>query len=391
MTTMHRRDLLRGLCSCSLLGLTACVSTQGAEPPLTSGYRPATATDEGGLWHIMDKAENDIKRSRYLIRDAEWQAYLRDIVGRLSPDFASDMRIYLVRTPYFNASMAPNGMMQVWTGLLVRVDNEAELAAVLGHEIGHYMQRHSLAKLRDMRARSDAALFLGLGLAMAGVGAAGSLANLALVAGHFSFNREQEREADEIGLQLLTRAGYRPLAASEVWQQLVEESKADPNPKNPSVLFATHPSSDERMNTLRDKAKDGGDKGETYAERYRERLRSVRFMLLEDELRLRQYERSLVMLKRLQDETPGDGELIYFEAEVYRLRDQDDDRKVAEDTYGRAVQAANPPPQAWRSLGLLQRRDGRHEAAQQSFRKYLDLKPDAEDRAIIASYMEKSA
>ena len=55
----------------------------------------------------------------------------------------------LVRTPYFNASMAPNGMMQVWSGLLLRVDNEAQLAAVLGHEIGHYLARHSVERLRD--------------------------------------------------------------------------------------------------------------------------------------------------------------------------------------------------------------------------------------------------
>lgn len=381
----HRRAFLGGLCSCSLLGLAGCV-TPGNEPPMTSGYRPNTSTDEGGLWHLMDRVESDTKKSRHLIRDEQWQAYLRDIVNRLSADMSSDMRIYLMRTPHFNASMAPNGMMQVWTGLLLRVDNEAELAAVLGHEMGHYMQRHSLAKLRDARARSDVASFLGLGL-----GAVGGLAGLAIMAGHFSFSREQEREADDIGLRLMARAGYAPLAASEVWQQIMEEAKADPNPKNESVMFATHPSNDERMTTLKAKAAETGVQGETYAERYREKIRGIRFMLLEDEVRLRQYERSLQLLQRLQTETPGDGELIYFEAEVYRLRAGQDDIKTAEATYERAVLAQNAPPQAWRSLGLIQRRDGRHEAASQSFRKYLDLRPDAEDRTIIASYMEKSA
>lgn len=382
----HRRAFLGGLCSCAMLGLAGCVTTPGNEPPMASGYRPLSSSDEGGLWHVMDKVEGDIKRSRHLIRDPEWNAYLREIMMRLSADFSNDMRIYMMRTPHFNATMAPNGMMQVWTGLLVRVDNEAELAAVLGHEMGHYMQRHSLAKLRDARARADVATFLGLGL-----GAAGSLAGMAIMAGHFSFNRDQEREADTIGLDLMTRAGYSPISASEVWQQLIEEQKADPNPKNDGVMFATHPSNDERMNTLKAKANESGVQGQSYAERYREKMKSIRFMLLEDELRLRQYERSLVLLQRLQKEMPGDGELIYFEAEAYRLRDKDEDRKTAEAAYERALLAQNAPPQTWRSLGLVQYRDGRRDVATKSFQKYLELRPDAEDRAIIVSYMEKSA
>lgn len=389
MIAPHRRSVLGGLCSCAFLGLTACNTTQGGnEPPMTSGYRPSINTDEGGLWHVMDKAESEVKRSRRLIQDEAWQAYLRDITGRLSAEFSNDMRIYLMRTPYFNALVAPNGMMQIWSGLLLRVDNEAELAAVLGHEMGHYMQRHSLAKFRDARAKSDAAAIL-----TAGLGAIGGLAGLALMAGHMSFSRDQEREADEIGLRLMARAGYTPISASEVWQQLIDEQKADPNPKKDSenVLFATHPSSEERMNTLKAKATEMGAHGDAHAERYREKLKRIRFMLLEDELRLRQYERSLVLLQRLQKESPGDGELIYFEAEAYRLRNGQNDLKTAEETYERAVLASSPPPEAWRSLGLIQRRDNRHDEAAQSFRKYLDLRPNADDRAIILSYMEKSA
>src|SRR3546814_3527175 len=81
-------------------------------------------------------------------------AYLVEVMQRLSRDFSSDMRVYLMRTPYFNASMAPNGMMTVWSGLLLRVNDEAQLAAILGHEMGHYMQRHTLARMRDIDRKS---------------------------------------------------------------------------------------------------------------------------------------------------------------------------------------------------------------------------------------------
>ncbi|WP_341915731.1 M48 family metalloprotease [Ferrovibrio terrae] len=386
-----RRHVLRGLCACSLVGLTACNATTGNEPPLAAGYRPSAGTDEGGLWHSVEKIERETARSRYRIRDAELNRYLEEIITRLSPEFHADMRVYLLRTPYFNASMYPNGMMNVWTGLMLRAKDEAQLAAVLGHEIGHYTQRHSLSRFRDAKARNDFSVFLNMGLAAAGVGAVGNLTNLMLVAGMFAYSREHEREADDVGVTLMTKAGYRPMAASEIWQQLIDESEADKDRRSQSLMFASHPAEQERMATLKAKAEQLGNGGEGFADRYREKIRSIRFMMLEDELRLRQYDRSLVLIQRLQKETPGDGELIYCEAEIYRLREGKDDLKLAETTYERSVQAANPPPQAWRSLGLIQRRDGRHDAAVQSFRKYLDLRPDAEDRAIITSYMEKAA
>ena len=65
--------------------------------------------------------------------------------------------------------MAPNGMMVVWTGLLLRAQNEAQLAAVIGHEAGHYIKRHSLKTWLDAKARTDLMAFLSIGLAVGGV------------------------------------------------------------------------------------------------------------------------------------------------------------------------------------------------------------------------------
>src|SRR3546814_10884592 len=90
-------------------------------------------------------------------------------------------------------------------------------------------------------------------------------------------------------------------------------------------------------------------------------------MLLDDEVRLHQYERTLVVLKRLQEAQPDDGQLQYFEGEVYRLRDDKDDRKLAQDCYGRAIDGIDCPPEAWRSLGLVQmKRSEEHTSELQS-------------------------
>ena len=93
--------------------------------------RPELSTDEGGLWGIMDREERNLRRSPFLIRDRKLNDYVQGIACRLAGDHCPDVRVYLVNTPLFNASMAPNGMMQVWSGLLLRVENEAQLAAVI--------------------------------------------------------------------------------------------------------------------------------------------------------------------------------------------------------------------------------------------------------------------
>ena len=89
----------------------------------------------------------------------------------------------ITRNPaFFNASMAPNGYMEVWSGLLLRAEDEAQLAFVLGHEIGHYRERHTLATLRAIRGRAGAAMVFSIIAAGAGVGIIGDIAAQELVA-----------------------------------------------------------------------------------------------------------------------------------------------------------------------------------------------------------------
>ena len=181
--------------------------------------RPELETDEGGLWAMMDREEKKLRRSPFAIRDDRLTAYLQDMVCRLGGEHCADVRVHVVRTPLFNASMAPNGMLQVWSGLLLRVENEAQLAAVIGHEIGHYLERHSLSRLRDSRNRAAFGQLLGL------FGAVGALAQLGFLAGAFAYSREHEVQADRIGMQLMLRAGYQGSEAATVWHNLLGELK----------------------------------------------------------------------------------------------------------------------------------------------------------------------
>jgi beta-barrel assembly-enhancing protease len=380
---------LCGLAWLTLAGETAGQRLSPGEPGryLVPGYQPPSETDEKGLWSLMDRYERDMKSSRFVVRDADVNAYMREILCRLADRYCKDVRIYIVRTPLFNASMAPNGMMEVWTGLLLRCRDEAQLATIIGHEVGHYLRRHSLERYRDARSKADFGTFLGMGLAIAGVGWAGSLAQLALVATTYSFSRDQEREADEIGLNLMADAGYSPAATAEVWDQLLAEYKGSTAERNQSFLFATHPLPEERLDTLRKAAMARGESGDRGREQYHARLAALRPRLVADELALRQYGRSEIVFEQLLVDAPDDGGLWFAKGEVYRLRGGAGDSERALSAYERALAARGAPPETWRSIGLVELSSGARDRAEKAFGAYLEAKPDATDREVLKTLL----
>jgi beta-barrel assembly-enhancing protease len=336
--------------------------------------RPAAQSDEGGLWAYMDRDEERLQRSPFLIRDPALNAYVSSIACRLAGDHCPDLRVYLVRTAQFNATMAPNGMMQVWSGLLLRAGNEAQLAAIMGHEIGHYLLRHGVERLREAKNRTATGQVLSIGLgffALLGT-AFNSLAQVALTAGGLAYGRDHEREADRIGIELMARAGYAPAEAARVWSQLLEEAPAEQ-----SILFATHPPLAERREALAEAAARLGG-GHVNADAYREMLAPYRRAFLHDEILRGHYSETLVLLDRM---TP-DGEVLFYKGEAYRLKG---DLTAAAAAYDAAETYPNAPAELFRSVGLVQRRLG--QSPTRAFMRYLELKPGAPDAELIRAYL----
>lgn len=388
---LTRRHLL---CGCAATALTGCVS-QGGGSQIQAGHAPTLDSVEGGLWDIFNRAEADLKFSPLRMTDEELNRYVSDIACRLAGRHCADMRVYLVRTPFFNANMAPNGMMQVWSGLMLRCQNEAQLAAVIGHEIGHYLKRHSLQRFEQIRDSSTVAAFLGIAIAAAGGGALANLPGLVALANIFAFSREQEREADGIGLELMVNAGYDPVQASEIWRGLIEERDAGltaeekrDQERQRDVFFASHPAPADRAQALAlQAAAFPGGKRIVGEDRYLAQARAFRDMMMQDELRLQQYSRTLVIIERMKVANPGDADPFYYEGEVYRSRNDGIDSGRSMNAYGRALELDELHGPAWRGMGILHRRAGRQDKAAEAFRRYLELVPGAEDRLMIQSYV----
>src|SRR2546427_11246855 len=202
---MNRRGFLAGGCACCVGGLVPGLAAAQAAWEIPARFaRPDAGSVGGGLWPRMDREEVRLRKSPFSLRDPKLQAYVQDIACRLAGEHCPDVRVHLVRTPLFNASMAPNGMMQVWSGLMLRVDNEAQLAAVLGHEIGHYLARHSVERLRDAKSRAAFGSFMGM------FGVVGAVGVLATLAAAFAYSRGHQRRAGNNRLLLMHNAGYDP-------------------------------------------------------------------------------------------------------------------------------------------------------------------------------------
>ena len=380
--TLTRRTVLRAACAhCAGLPLAALAQADWSPPGRFA--RPDLATDEGGLWAIMDREETRLRRSPFRMRDETLSKYLQGIVCRLAGDHCPDVRVYAVRTPYFNASMAPNGMMQVWSGLLLRMDNEAQLAAVLGHEIGHFLQRHSVERLRDIKARTAFGQFIGL------FGVVGLVGQLATLAGAMSYSRDHEREADRIGLALMGRAGYDPREASKVWGNLLDELRATPDndPSTNSVLFASHPPSDERRDTLEKLA--SGQAGETRAAVFREALTPFRRDLLDDEIKRARPSETLVLLDRLLAQEPAQPDLLQARGETRRQRGNAGDLGLALDDFIAAIRTGQEPTVTYRSLGYLHRALDKPDEARSAWQQYLTRSPNAPDAAWIHQQLQE--
>ncbi len=188
-----------------------------------------------------------------LNENPELTGRVRTIVKRLIPVTATfrpdapawNWEINTLTTPEMNAYAMPGGKIMVYSGLVEKLKlTDAELAAVIGHEIAHALREHTRERVSRVYAQQIALAGLAA-LSGAGQGALDLANEVASVTFQLPHSREQESEADIIGLELMARAGYNPQAAVSVWQKMlaVEKSSA------PQFL-STHPSAPNRIKQL---------------------------------------------------------------------------------------------------------------------------------------------
>jgi predicted Zn-dependent protease len=374
----------------ALLALATALSVAAApqtEPVAAgAGYVPQDK-DERGLWMQVEEYERELKHSSFVMADPGLNTYVRQVfcktVGEVE---CKDVRIYVMRTPYFNASMAPNGMMQVYSGLFLRTRNEAQLAAILGHEYTHYRNRHSIQAFRSAKKNLAVAAWFG------GFGLIGSAIQLSAIGSYFRFSREMEAEADAGSIPMLVKAGYDPHQASLVWEQLraemdataVARAKKSRKDKN-GGMFASHPPTAERMMTLKALAEKAGSPASPDNRRsaYVTALAPFWADFVDDQIKLNDFGATEFLLTSLASEG-WSTELLYARGELYRSRGRAEDLPQAAAFYQQSLADQSAPAEAWRGLGLALLRAGKAEEGKAALKTYLIKRPEAKDRAMMA-------
>ena len=192
-----------------------------------------------------------VEQTEVILDDIVWQNYINEIgqkIVKVCDRQDINYQFKVIESDQINAFAAPGGYVYFYTGLLKKMDNEAELAAVMAHEISHVVARHGMKRMQaalgvqvaydlvfgaegNSSKALDAAIGVGMGLTFAG------------------YSRNNERESDAYGVQYMVKAGYNPEGAVTMFQKLAEMGGSGQSVFE--QLTSSHPDSQERINNAK--------------------------------------------------------------------------------------------------------------------------------------------
>jgi predicted Zn-dependent protease len=233
-----------------LLWLFAGIAASGCAINPATGGNQLMLVSESQEIQMGQQYDSQVVATIGVYPDPIWQRYIQQFGARLAatterPNLPWTFRV--VDDPAVNAFALPGGFVYVTRGLLAHLTSEAELAAVVGHEIGHVTARHTAAEMSKQQ-------LIGLGLAVGSMASSqvakyAGTANQALGILYLKFSRDDESQADQLGLRYMGRGNYDPRQMSEVMRLLEQLSAAEGGGRLPEWQ-ATHPSPANRLQLI---------------------------------------------------------------------------------------------------------------------------------------------
>jgi predicted Zn-dependent protease len=372
--------------------LAACATTD--LPPVTRDSR--LEDDEERLWSRSEEEQEVLDKSGLLYEDIQLAVYLNRVARRLqSPEVLRRIpfQVKVIEDPHLNAFAYPNGVVYVHTGILARMDNEAQLATLLAHEMTHATHRHAVRNFRSIKNKT--AILATIQVSAGGLGGGlGELVNvlgtLGTIAAVTGYSRELETEADTVGLDLMVAAGYDPREAPKLFvhikRELEEEDIREP------FFFGTHPRLQNRVDNyesfLENKYKDssaGFDNSAIFLEK-------VHGVILDNavlDLRAGRFKTAQRGAHRYLRLRPNDAEAYHLLGEIFRQRGEEGDWEIAKGYYREAIEIDPLYPASHRGLSLICFKQGQKKTAKTHFETYISLNPQASDRLYAEEYIRQ--
>jgi predicted Zn-dependent protease len=238
----------------TLVLAAACTFTAGCVSNPSTGGKSVGVGGLEGEKKTVQKNHQEIVKVLGLYDDQALQEYVNIVGQRLaqSSDLPNEeFRFYVLDDENINAFVTGCCNVYVNRGLLVNLNSEAELAGVIGHEIGHITARHPARRQARGMAASLGAMAAAI---LTGSNAVGQLANIGAQAWMMGYGRDNEMEADRLGLKYMVKAGYNPNSIGNVFRMFqagekFERQRATAEGREPRLyhgVFSSHPSPDDR-------------------------------------------------------------------------------------------------------------------------------------------------
>jgi|CXWL01.1.fsa_nt_gi predicted Zn-dependent protease len=379
-------------CLSILFLLGGCISTD--LPPVGSASTFHIEDDEQRLWNRVTEEEQRLASSGQLYDDPELEAYVNQVARLLVPESvkptALSFQVKILSNPLLNAFAYPNGVIYVHTGILAKMENEAQLATLLGHEMTHAIHRHAIKGQRSMK--NTTAVVAGVQTLLAplgpyGGGLIGLLGHVGTMAAITGYSRELEVDADTEGLARMVAAGYAPAESPKLFQFL-KRDVAQHQLKEP-FFFGTHPRLQDRIDSYAGLLahRYEGQGGRLNTERFHSQVQRLWLDNASLDLALGRFGSALAGITRVLQRIPTHAKAHAALGELYRQRQGPGDNGRAEEAFKQALALDDALPGPHDALGLIYYKQGRIREAKHQWERYLALAPQAPDKAYVLQYL----
>jgi len=382
----HRRAI-NGLSRREFLVMTGIAATglaMGcATNPVTGRSQFMIMSEEQEIAIDRENAPHQFSSDYGIVQDRSLENYIQATGKRMAPNTHRPQMPYnfhCVNANYVNAYAFPGGSIACTRGILLDLENEAELGALLGHELGHVNARHTAASMSKAQVANMAvgglAILTSVAVGSTAGNLAGQLGQLGSGALLASYSRDNERQADSLGMEYMARSGYGPQGMVGLMEML--NSMNQHKTSSVELLFATHPMSAERYRTAVNQATNDYQRynGQPLnRDRYMDNTAGLRKMkgaiknMQDGETAMGKeaYSQAESLFKEALAQTPDDyvGLLLMAKCQLMQKKNAEAERYVE-----RAKQVYPDEAQAYHISGITKIRNKQYEAAFQDFSTY---------------------
>jgi beta-barrel assembly-enhancing protease len=384
----------KSVCALTIVAIVSLLCACASVSPLVSIGQGELEKDEIRIWNRSIEAARRLDESGQLYKDDQLVDYVNAVVQKLIPEELRQrkdlaVKVRIIRNPLLNAFAMSHGAIYLHTGILAKIDNEAQLATLLAHELTHITHRHPVQHFRTIQNLSTAVAVFQLATLAGGqygslAGLAGALGATASLSG---YSRAMEAEADVIGLRQTIQAGYDPSESPTLFDYL-QKDLHDRKIDEP-FFFGSHPKLQDRKENYAALIKKyfAGKTGQSGKGQYEEVIGPLLLANAEMDLAMGRWEWAEAATRRSVTIRPDDPRGYYHLGELFRRRAAPGDIEKAESHYQRAVDLDKSYASPYRGLGLVYLKQGNRAKARAAFQNYLTLAPHGEDRAYVDQYL----